>query len=189
MEPDLLSQIIKMYVDQNFSPQQIFEKLTKTNVKLSIGKIVYALRKAKVIRKRSIDRMRKNYFREKTCVLCANNFIPKGTSDKYCKTCVPTQAACMRVNNFGISQSEYDHMIAEQNNSCGLCQKSFSELKNLQIYVDHCHRSENVRGVICARCNTFLMVLDAPDFDSWFKKAKQYITKPGIVPIWKRNDS
>ena len=39
---------------------------------------------------------------------------------------------------------------AKQNNKCALC------LKEKELFVDHCHDTGNVRGLLCRECNTSL---------------------------------
>jgi len=43
-------------------------------------------------------------------------------------------------------------MLTAQNFSCALCQKE----KDYDLYVDHCHTTGKVRGLLCATCNSIL---------------------------------
>jgi hypothetical protein len=183
MAAELRERVIALY-REGFSPSMIAEKLSSEN--MTAGKVSYLLKKNGETRNHTHDRKRLNFYRDKDCVFCKSAFTPKSATQKYCKTCVPTHSASLRANNFGISQPEYDQMIRAQQNSCALCKRSFEGLSSLQIYVDHCHKNERVRGILCARCNTFLMVVDAPDFDTWLQKAKEYIMCEGLLPYWVR---
>lgn len=51
-----------------------------------------------------------------------------------------------------ISKDQYLELIELQNNSCKICKKTASDQgKNLAI--DHCHKTNKVRGLLCDKCN------------------------------------
>ena len=56
----------------------------------------------------------------------------------------------------GISYDEYLDVIRNQNYSCAICEKKFSLKKCDLSYVDHNHRTNHLREVLCFRCNTVL---------------------------------
>jgi hypothetical protein len=45
-------------------------------------------------------------------------------------------------------------MLIKQNNKCGICQKDETEVHRKRLFVDHCHTTGNVRGLLCHNCNT-----------------------------------
>ena len=45
-------------------------------------------------------------------------------------------------------------MFKKQNNKCAICGIEFSD--NNKAFVDHCHKTNRVRGLLCTRCNTLL---------------------------------
>lgn len=186
MNEDLTNRILELYEKQN-SPKMIVETLRSEGFEITIGKVQYTTRKAGIVRKRTEDMKRLNRFSSKNCLFCSNKFLPKGSKQKFCKSCVPSKQAIARVTAFGINQSDYDQMWSDQKGTCAVCNRSLLELRPNQIYIDHDHRTKHVRGIICARCNTFLMVLDAPDSESWLEKARYYLTKEGIKPYWIRH--
>lgn len=53
---------------------------------------------------------------------------------------------------FGINYEFYLRMIEEQGNKCGICRKPLEKGVN-GLAIDHCHKSEKVRGVLCRDCN------------------------------------
>lgn len=55
-----------------------------------------------------------------------------------------------RVSKYGLSLEEYIQLI-EDAKTCPLCNDSF---ENNPRVLDHDHKSGNVRGVICRRCNS-----------------------------------
>lgn len=56
-------------------------------------------------------------------------------------------------SKYGISLAERDTLIKNQNGVCGIC-GSLPGSKGL--FVDHCHSSGKVRGMLCYACNTML---------------------------------
>jgi hypothetical protein len=55
------------------------------------------------------------------------------------------------VRTFGITQSEYDAMLAAQGGACAICDRSPREGSSL--HVDHDHGTGRIRGLLCFRCN------------------------------------
>jgi len=48
--------------------------------------------------------------------------------------------------------SQYDKLLADQNNTCALCPKHISSMKTA-FHVDHCKHTGIVRGLLCDVCN------------------------------------
>lgn len=55
---------------------------------------------------------------------------------------------------YGLSQEEYENLFVKQNNKCAICGREFDE--TLKAFVDHCHTTDKVRGLLCTNCNTLL---------------------------------
>ena len=53
---------------------------------------------------------------------------------------------------YGISADEYKKMLLEQNERCAICFKHQSEL-NHKMCVDHNHKTNKNRGLLCRKCN------------------------------------
>ena len=70
-----------------------------------------------------------------------------------------------------LSFEEYNLMLESQGNTCAICkQESVTSL-----CVDHCHKSGDVRGILCSNCNAGLgMFKDDPNI---LKKAINYLNK------------
>lgn len=59
---------------------------------------------------------------------------------------------------YGISLDDLKRMEVEQDFKCKLCG---GDNKDRKLYVDHCHETGDVRGLLCHYCNTALgMVKD-----------------------------
>lgn len=60
--------------------------------------------------------------------------------------------------NYGLALENYRTMLREQNFGCAICgTKKNSNGKSL--YVDHCHDTGKVRGLLCRKCNTGIGLL------------------------------
>ena len=57
------------------------------------------------------------------------------------------------LRQYGISPEEYDRRLALQNGVCAICKK---KPKRRLLFVDHCHRTGKVRGLLCMKCNSAL---------------------------------
>lgn len=56
---------------------------------------------------------------------------------------------------YGLSAETYKEMLAQQNSSCKICKTHENNLKR-RLFVDHCHETGKVRGLLCQYCNTML---------------------------------
>lgn len=55
---------------------------------------------------------------------------------------------------YGINYDEYLKMIEFQENKCKLCGNIFSDDRlGTKPAVDHCHKTNKIRGILCGRCN------------------------------------
>lgn len=74
---------------------------------------------------------------------------------------------------YGITVDEYNQLLEDQNNGCAIC----GELCKTRAYlsVDHCHRTNRVRGLLCDSCNVGLgRFKDSPEL---LEKASKYLRK------------
>ncbi len=54
------------------------------------------------------------------------------------------------LQRYGITISQYEQMIKDQNNKCSICGK---EPTKRQLSVDHDHKTGKIRGLLCNNCN------------------------------------
>ncbi|WP_204042742.1 endonuclease VII domain-containing protein [Acrocarpospora phusangensis] len=57
------------------------------------------------------------------------------------------------VKRYGISLADYDQMLADQDFACAICDRAHNDEQG-PLYVDHCHATGRVRGLLCRPCNT-----------------------------------
>ena len=62
--------------------------------------------------------------------------------------------------NYGLTIEQYDEMVSRQNGLCLICRKPPSGGRGRRLYVDHCHETKIVRGLLCNRCNSAIGLLD-----------------------------
>jgi len=55
-------------------------------------------------------------------------------------------------NKFGITASEYDRILGQQNFLCAVCSQHRDEFSKA-FAVDHCHTTGRIRGLLCEKCN------------------------------------
>ena len=70
---------------------------------------------------------------------------------------------------YGMKPGQYEQMLADQHNYCKIC----GEHKAEELVVDHCHDSGEIRGLLCARCNTLLGM--AKDSETMLASAIEYL--------------
>jgi hypothetical protein len=75
---------------------------------------------------------------------------------------------------YGLDKEEYERMYDEQQGKCAICGTHHDELKR-GLFVDHCHSTEQVRGLLCQFCNTLLGM--AQDNPSVLLNAVNYLKK------------
>jgi hypothetical protein len=58
-------------------------------------------------------------------------------------------------SDYGLTELEYQRIMNRQKGCCAICSTDFSELPK-RAHVDHCHKKNIVRGLLCQQCNMML---------------------------------
>lgn len=108
----------------------------------------------------------------KKCSVCGkekslDNFHISSKNEKTsrCKSCV--SGAFLRYR-YKISETEFWTILKNQNKECAICKNSLPITEGniwrpKTVAVDHCHKTNKVRGILCSNCNTGLgMFKDSP---------------------------
>lgn len=132
----------------------------------------------------------------KSCIKCkilkAHEEFHKRTRSKdglqrWCKLCTARYKAAYHkahpekqrtINlrrNYALSTIDYIAMVAAQYGCCKIC----GVKPNRPLYVDHCHKTGVIRGLLCNGCNVHLSLLEKPDL---LKKAYAYLTANRTPP-------
>lgn len=77
--------------------------------------------------------------------------------------------------NYGITLENYNEMFETQNECCAICLRHRSVFEK-NFYVDHCHKTLRVRGLLCFDCNTTLGRVN--DNIETLKRAISYLEAP-----------
>ena len=67
-----------------------------------------------------------------------------------CKACTAVYAA---ERTHGLSPEQYKRLQDDAGGACLICGGTNGDGK---LYIDHCHETGKVRGLLCARCNSML---------------------------------
>ena len=94
------------------------------------------------------------------CISC-NDLFTKGNKN-YCNPCKNLWS------NYRIRKPEYNKLCEEQDHKCKLC------AKEKKLYVDHCHETGQIRGLLCKDCNSALGILG--DNLAGLMKAVEYLS-------------
>lgn len=74
------------------------------------------------------------------------------------------------LRKFGITSEVYDAMLKKQNGKCAICG---TEPSKRALVVDHCHKKNRIRGLLCAPCNSAIGFM-RDDLTTWLN-IKQYL--------------
>jgi hypothetical protein len=67
---------------------------------------------------------------------------------RFCGRCQKLKA------DYGITTPEYNAILESQGGTCALCDKTDSGRKGQPLFVDHCHETGKIRGLLCRDHNT-----------------------------------
>lgn len=60
---------------------------------------------------------------------------------------------------YNITLLEYNQLLAKQNGVCAICYNPEKTSRNMNLAVDHCHKSGMIRGLLCSNCNRAIGLL------------------------------
>lgn len=121
--------------------------------------------------------------RKSICKVCSNRsqvLLAKRRREEDPEAAYKLYRSRLLRKKYGISQEIYDTMLYDQGGCCAICEKPYSGLSNnTLLFVDHCHNSEKVRGLLCYHCNTLLgMAFDNPEI---LRVAAKYLEKDSLT--------
>lgn len=59
-------------------------------------------------------------------------------------------------SQYGLSLEDYNNKLKEQNHRCAICNYDETDSFKGLLFVDHCHTTGKIRGLLCHHCNTAL---------------------------------
>lgn len=110
-------------------------------------------------------------YKDSTCMVCRRkkhlenpekrDVHRKGSSNWYYNN--PDKAKTQRLRKYGITLDEYNLMRENQKCCCAVCgrhesvvEKGTAKSSVTSLHVDHCHKTNKIRGLLCTNCNTML---------------------------------
>lgn len=82
------------------------------------------------------------------------------------------------LRNYGITEQDYERMLIDQDGVCKICgyppHGHGKNPESKKLHVDHDHKTGEVRGLLCSRCNGAL---------GWYEKQKENIESYLVTAI------
>lgn len=84
------------------------------------------------------------------------------------------------LNRYKMSVGDYEKILADQAGVCAICHRPERDLDvrygvPKRLTIDHCHRSEKFRGLLCSNCNKAIGLLE--DDPELAKAATDYLVR------------
>lgn len=86
------------------------------------------------------------------CIQCKSEYDAKLLKEK------PFRNHASAIKRYKLTQEDYEKMYVEQNGCCKICNlpAPMHSTDRQRLYVDHCHETKKVRGLLCKNCNSGL---------------------------------
>lgn len=82
-------------------------------------------------------------------------------------------------SRYGITRDDFEKMNNDQDGCCAICEKTNQD--NYRLQIDHDHKTGEVRGLLCSRCNKALqLILDSADIA---RRMVGYLTKDASAAL------
>ena len=150
-----------------------------------LNKLIWDFNKPKSEQTANPTKYPQGKLKKKKCKCCKKEFSPKAPSELYCsdfcKAYGITEAYYMRT--YGITLKEYLDMAEQQNFVCAICGKPNFPMKSISsgcLVVDHNHKTNKVRGLLCHNCNRALGLLQ--DNTETLESAINYLKSVTTIP-------
>ena len=100
----------------------------------------------------------------KQCTTCKHVKLlaafPKDRSGKQgrCHHCTECQRDYWLQFTYGVTNQDYESLLARQKNRCALCQTTnLQKQRGTRLAVDHDHKTGQIRGLLCRACNQLVI--------------------------------
>lgn len=110
------------------------------------------------------------YISRGSCRACGG--VKENQELQHCNKCRRRVRSNTFKHIYGITIDEYEELLAYQNFVCSICEKEETS-KNGNLHIDHCHKTNIIRGLLCGKCNKGLGAFgDSPEL---LERAVQYL--------------
>jgi len=155
--------------------------LTKIAKEFQISKNTVLLRLSELeVSCRDSSTVRQNLYISVVCKQCGKDFLTRRhkKSSVYCRFCQEklreANPSFTRLDKYGVTKEQYEEMIIRQNALCAIC-KNPETTRNRSLAIDHCHKTGQVRELLCGKCNRALGLFK--DSIPLLNEAANYLTK------------
>lgn len=91
----------------------------------------------------------------------------------------PEERAAARERKYGLTPVAFAQLLVEQGGVCAICSEKQPESLG-DLFVDHCHVTGRVRGLLCMKCNAAIGLLR--DSQALAESASAYLRKHEAKP-------
>lgn len=77
--------------------------------------------------------------------------------------------------NYNLTREQHNKMLSDQNHKCAICGIDESLTVKKKLFVDHCHKTNKVRSLLCFSCNSAIGLMK--ESIEIFSNAILYINK------------
>ena len=84
-----------------------------------------------------------------------------------------------RKNTYGLSNDQYEKMITDQSNACGICNRVFDD--TFPPFIDHNHSTGKVRELLCRSCNSAIGY--ANEDTNILRRMIEYLNRHSITEV------
>ena len=95
----------------------------------------------------------KDKYAKMKCSICNDDFIPTSGRQKWCMNCIPDSFSRRIYQRYHLNKKQYLDLM-DDSGLCPICKKRKA------MVVDHCHKTNKVRGIICSHCNISLNLIE-----------------------------
>jgi len=108
------------------------------------------------------------YSKNKELILARNKKYNKENPDK-------RKSAILKYE-YGITLDQYNEMFKTQEGKCAICQRHQNKLTRT-LCVDHDHKTNKVRALLCLTCNTDVSVVEnrLEEMTNYLNKYRKYL--------------
>lgn len=87
-----------------------------------------------------------------------------------------TNSYALKKSLYGIDRETFDTLVKNQNISCASCGDDATGSEHT-LHVDHCHETQEIRGLLCSGCNTAAGWLEDDPVKA--ERLASYLRSPG----------
>lgn len=125
----------------------------------------------------SVSKSTKNPATHCNTIGCKNK---RGGNNLKCRPCRKG------IKAYGLTTVDREKILNNQNGKCLICDRNitFTGIKPLTKHdavVDHCHKTNKVRGILCCTCNRLLGLIETSDIK--LEKIKPYLEIAAVAQL------